>query len=219
MEVNPEKAKAAKACFDFNPLINTIFVTSNLSCFLKRNDAVNHARGLDDKEIDVFIRSNDDPVIDADQTDSVTEESENVPDARLAVVKAGGGGKGKNFTKAAKPVDTPAPDAIVDTPAPDAIVDAPAPDAIVDTPAPDAIVDTPAPDAIVDAPAPDAVVDTPAPDAIVDAPAPDAIVDTPAPDAIVDAPAPDKTIGEDIVKELNHLVDEVETALHLKDKE
>jgi hypothetical protein len=99
--VNPEKAEAAKACFDYNPPVNTVYVTSNLGCFLKRNDAVNHARGLDNKEIDVFIRSEEDAIIDSDQTESVTDESENVPDARLAVVQAAGG-KGKAFTKAVK---------------------------------------------------------------------------------------------------------------------
>jgi len=129
MDVNANKVQAAQNCLAYNPAINTVFVTSNLGCFANKNAAVNHARGLTDKEIDVFIRTADEAVIDADQSDTVTNESLTIPDARLAVVNAQPGAVVLPFAKTPAPVEdepvvepdaTPAPDAVVDaTPAPE----------------------------------------------------------------------------------------------------
>jgi hypothetical protein len=195
MEVNAQKAEAAKACFDFNPLVNTLYVTSNLGCFLKRNDAVNHARGLDDKEIDVFIRADEEAVIDADQTESATDESETAPDARLAVVKAGGGSKGKSFTKAAKAVaaeTAPVDPAATDETAP--AEEAPAPAATDEN----ITEETPAPAAT------DENITEEAP----------ALVATDE-NITEEAPAPVAT-DENITEELTELVDKIENILHLK---
>lgn len=58
-----EKLAAAKACFEFNLEATELFMTSDLECFFNKNNAANHASGLDERTLDHFTRSTD-PVAD-----------------------------------------------------------------------------------------------------------------------------------------------------------
>jgi len=51
-----KKAEAAKKCLEFNKDLKAVHVTDDLECFASKNDAVNHARTLVNKEIEVFER-------------------------------------------------------------------------------------------------------------------------------------------------------------------
>lgn len=48
---------AAQDALDFNTGIDQVFVTADGGVFTHKNDAVNHARILDDKTVEVFNRS------------------------------------------------------------------------------------------------------------------------------------------------------------------
>ena len=56
-QLTPNTANAARACFNHNKNLNKVFVTADGACFAQRNHAINHARTLDPKTIDVFERS------------------------------------------------------------------------------------------------------------------------------------------------------------------
>ena len=53
---NTEKLEAAKACFDYNTNATECYVTSDLSCFLAKNHAANHAAKIGDRELDLYIK-------------------------------------------------------------------------------------------------------------------------------------------------------------------
>ncbi|MEB0248841.1 hypothetical protein QN344_01780 [Mucilaginibacter sp. 5B2] len=112
MEVNQQRAEAAKACFDFNKKnLNTVNVTSDLECFGDRNAAVNHARGLEDSSIDVFDREIDGIEWNEDESDDFTDEAFDIPDYDLAKAKAEGSGSEEEFEQNAPPA---APEPVVE---------------------------------------------------------------------------------------------------------
>ncbi|PLW89988.1 hypothetical protein [Mucilaginibacter sp.] len=111
MEVNQQRAEAAKACFDFNKNLNTVNVTSDLECFGDRNAAVNHARGLEDSSIDVFDREIDGIEWNEDESDDFTDEAFDIPDYDLAKAKAEGSGSEEEFEQNAPPA---APEPVVE---------------------------------------------------------------------------------------------------------
>lgn len=222
MEVNQEKAEAAKACFDYNKNLFTVNVTSDMNCFGKRGDAINHARTLEDKSIDVFERdAEEDVVLDEAKTDSDNEEVTDIPDLKLAVVKANGGAKNKKFDKAPlkpvadEPVVTPLDgagytsaksqfsdlykqwNAMTDT---EQTSDAGKALSAQLTDLNEAIKAYEAANLTAD--------DT------TDAPAADDTTNAPVADDTTDAPA----AGENITEKLTDLVDEIESLLHLKGK-
>lgn len=206
MEVNEEKAKAAKDCLDYNQQLNTVYVAADLSCFTNRSNAINHARSLDNKEIDVFIREADEAIVDQAQTDEATDESFTEPDHRLAVVKAAGGGKDKAFVKTAKPaVIANIMDPVVDPATAEAALLAKIQSAVTIDELYALVPTADFSEAVLAAAqvkAGELVADPPA--LPLEIPAPDAI---PAPDPI---PAP-----ETITDKLTELVNEVEQVLHL----
>lgn len=249
MEVNQEKAEAAKACFDYNKNLFTVNVTSDMNCFGKRGDAINHARTLEDKSIDVFERdAEEDVVLDEAKTDSANEEVTDIPDLKLAVVKANGGAKNKKFDKAPlKPVaDEPAITPLDEagyTAAKSTFSDLykqwnAMPDTEQTSDAGKALsakltdlneaikayeAANPAAGDTTDAPAADETADAPAADETADAPAADETADAPAADETADTPAADETADtppadENITEKLTDLVDEIESLLHLKGK-
>ncbi|MBB6131334.1 hypothetical protein [Mucilaginibacter lappiensis] len=114
MEVNQQRAEAAKACFEFNPTFDKVHVTSDCKCFQHQNDAVGHARTLTDKTIDVFERDGDDVEFDEDSADDLSDEAENIPDHLVASIKRQTGNLDTKFQK----IEKPAPDepVVTDTP-------------------------------------------------------------------------------------------------------
>jgi len=117
VEVNKKRAAAAKDCFKYNPKLNEVHVTDDLECFGDRSNAVNHARTLEDKTIDVFIRDEDNVQLDEPKSKAETTKANTQPDAKLAQTKAAGTVTKETFktipakTKAAKAapvVKTPA---------------------------------------------------------------------------------------------------------------
>jgi hypothetical protein len=111
VEVNQQRAEAAKACFDFNKNLNTVNVTSDLECFGDRNAAVNHARTLEDSTIDVFDREIDGIDWNEDESDNYSAEAFDIPDYDLAKAKAEGAGSDDEFEKNAPPA---APEPVVE---------------------------------------------------------------------------------------------------------
>jgi hypothetical protein len=98
VKVDQKKIDAAKACFAFNKLLKTCHVTSDLECFEDRNHAVNHARTLEDKGIEVFNRGEEDqPAIDLLDSFRETNAAKTKPDANLASQKHAGGAKDTTF--------------------------------------------------------------------------------------------------------------------------
>lgn len=53
--------KAAQDALDYNKHLDKVYVSSDAVAFAHKNDAVNHAKNLDDKNIEVFERESPEP--------------------------------------------------------------------------------------------------------------------------------------------------------------
>lgn len=168
MEVNQKRAEAAKACFDFNKNMDTVHVTADLECFGNRNDAVGHARTLEDSTIDVFLRDGDGAELDDFETEDVAEELNRMPDYFNAKKHAHPDGAGEDFELVVEHVNKDLVDGktpeINQSSAMDALKKDPAVDEVTDT-ITDEVTDT-ITDEVTD-PAADEVTDT-----VADEPAP-----------------------------------------------
>lgn len=103
VEVNKERAQAAQECLEFNKHMDVVHVASDLNCFGNKSDAINHARGLADKTLDVFNRDTD-GTVEHDIVDTYmgTQAAKTIPDADLAQAKNKGKAKGESFAKVKK---------------------------------------------------------------------------------------------------------------------
>lgn len=107
-KVNEQKANAAQAYFKFNPNLKTVFITSCLTGFADKNSAVNHAHKLADKDIDIFTRDNDQPIVDMLLSAEATAESNTIPDFKLSQAKRAGDAVDVPFVQIVPPADAPA---------------------------------------------------------------------------------------------------------------